>query len=114
MPSVAAWDAAGAMSATAHAASKVVLIRIRAPGEELGSGGMLSGPPHEDGTVGSPTVVRGPRRNTVRISRPRAQPLPSEDTRQPSFTGTSSTVSCEGAWPDADVRTSAVALFSSL
>src|SRR5215211_6295609 len=37
MPSVAACEAAGAMSAAAHAASKVVLIRIHAPGEELGS-----------------------------------------------------------------------------
>src|SRR5690242_11695534 len=101
MPSVAACEAAGATSATAHAASKVVLIRIRAPGEELGSRGMVSGPPHENGTVVSPTVVRGPRRNVVRISRPWAQPEPSEDTRQPSLTGTSSTVSCDGDWPDA-------------
>src|SRR4051794_10226358 len=36
MPSVAACDAAGARSAAAHAASRVVLIRIHAPGEVIG------------------------------------------------------------------------------
>src|SRR3954452_3357410 len=87
MPSVAAWDAAGAMSAAAQAASKIVLIRIRAPGEELGSGGMVSGLPQPDGPVASPTEVRGPRRNVVRISRPPRCSAVAELRDAPAFLG---------------------------
>src|SRR5918994_6532628 len=110
MPSVAACDAAGAMSAAAHAASKVVLIRIRAPGEELG---MRHGPRPATGAGvgGLPNAGAGASPDCGADIPPEGQP--SEETRQPSSTGTSSRVSCDGAWPDAELRTSALALFSS-
>src|SRR5215210_3941862 len=107
MPSVAACDAAGAISATAHATSRVVLIRIRAPGEESGSRNGLRSTPLEPagrlpnrGAAATPEAGADTRRQ------------PSEETRQPSSTGTSVTVSREGDWPVAELRTSALALFS--
>src|SRR5918998_1741601 len=71
MPSVAACDAAGAISATAHAASRVVLIRIRAPGEEFESREIVACAT-TPGWRGAPRiVVRPARERGVRISDPR-------------------------------------------
>src|SRR5688500_11135981 len=110
MPSVAACDAAGAISATAHAASKVVLIRIRAPGEELES---QWSPEHSFETGRSSPQPWYGRHAGSWCGYPARQP--SEETRQPSsLTGTSVTVSWDGVCPEAAVRTSALALFSSL